>query len=108
VRLRDVATGQCSLPLRDIHKGRLHCFSPDRKTLATTSDAVKFWDSVTGQERLTLKTGAVTSVAFAPDGKTLATASPDGTVKLWRAATDQEATALRNELDPTTRRALSR
>ena len=49
---------------------------------------------------MTLKVGAVTCLAFAPDGKTLATASGDGTVKLWRAAKDQEATAFRNELDP--------
>jgi hypothetical protein len=61
---------------------------------------VKLWDSATGQERITLKAGAVTYVAFAPAGKTLATANADGTVKLWRGATDQAATTWRDELDP--------
>ena len=106
VRLRNVADGQLIASL----KGHTHwvgsiAFSPDGKTVAcasdaVASDAVKFWDAATGQERLTLKAGAVTCVAFAPDGKTLATASADGTAKLWRAATDHEATAVRTELDP--------
>jgi WD40 repeat protein len=56
---------------------------------------VRLWDVATGQERITLKghPAAVVRAAFAPDGKTLATASADGTLKLWRAATDPEALA---------------
>src|SRR5262249_43229296 len=42
----------------------------------------------------------VNAIAFAPDGKTLATGSDDGAVKLWRAATDAVAAAWKEELDP--------
>ena len=43
------------------------------------------WDTVTGREAAALKghTAAVNSVAFAPDGKTLASASADTTALIW-------------------------
>ncbi|QJW95820.1 sigma-70 family RNA polymerase sigma factor [Frigoriglobus tundricola] len=39
-------------------------------------------------------TDSVTAVAFSPDGKTLASASRDATIKLWDVATGKERTAL--------------
>jgi WD40 repeat protein len=38
--------------------------------------------------------GPVWSLSFAPDGKTLATAGEDGTVRLWELATGQERVRL--------------
>ena len=58
---------------------------------------VKIWDSATGKELFALKghAGAVTSVAFSPDGQRLASASADQTVKIWDSATGKELFALK-------------
>src|SRR5262249_61105356 len=50
------------------------------------------WDLATGKELSTLKglTRDVTTVKFSPDGQRLASASLDGTVKIWDLETGQE------------------
>src|SRR5262249_8815471 len=63
-------------------------FSPDGALLATghrAPDKVILWDPATGQERATLlgHQQNVGSVAWSPDGKTLASSSADGAVILW-------------------------
>ena len=51
--------------------------------------------------------GAVESVAFSPDGKTLASGGADGTVKLWDVASGQELKTLKGHLTVVTTIAFS-
>ena len=73
------------------------CFSHDNRTIAGIADqsAARIYDRDTATLLATLNghKGGVLALAFAPDDKTLATSSGDGTIFLWRTSLKHVAAA---------------
>jgi WD40 repeat protein len=68
---------------------------------ASIDNTIKLWDVATGRELRTLnghKDGVI-SVAFSPDGATVASGGMDNTVKLWDVATGRELGTLNGHSD---------
>jgi WD40 repeat protein len=98
--LFDAATGKelrhYSGPLRQ--GTRLAGVSPDGQRVAVitghwlSDGAIRLWDTKTGAEILPSggHTDIVNDVAYAPDGKRLASASQDRTVRIWDPATGKQ------------------
>jgi RNA polymerase sigma factor (sigma-70 family) len=86
LRVLDPATGK-EVKRLAVPCGRLTCatLSPDGKILAASSgQALHTWDAGgTPRQSLNAHDGGVTALAFAPDGKTLVTASADAALRVW-------------------------
>jgi hypothetical protein len=66
-------------------------FAPDGKRLAATyPDGIRLWEVATGKLLHHLKGPAHAPLGFAPDGKLLAYAGEDGSIRLWDPATAKE------------------
>jgi RNA polymerase sigma factor (sigma-70 family) len=106
--LREAATGREVLTLRQPEGfDGLYAFAPDGRSLVTVTsrqkgkadaprydDTLHFWELTTGKERLALACGTsglwLQQVAYAPDGRTLATARADNTIQFWDPITARE------------------
>jgi RNA polymerase sigma factor (sigma-70 family) len=108
LQLREVATGKELGTIKDLNSFRSFAFSMDGRTLATWSHdrALRLWDTATAREKYP-RPGhrrPVTSLAFSPDGKFLASCagevhgsveitancSLDHPIRIWEVATGKE------------------
>ncbi|HEX4947343.1 MAG TPA: AAA-like domain-containing protein [Blastocatellia bacterium] len=100
IKIYDVASGQLLKALAHETQVLTVAYSPDNQFLATgcldNSEAI-LWDARTGRRLKSFQGhhGTVWSIAFSPNGKTLATSGDDGVAKLWDVATGREIASLR-------------
>lgn len=112
IKLWDTATGQESFTLKGHSRTVFRvAFSPDGKqVVSATGDfywftneiklpgEIKLWNAITGEPLPVVIKGhsaGVTSLAFSHDGKRLASASHDKTIKVWDLTTGKEMLALK-------------
>src|SRR5205807_636394 len=102
----DLVTRKALDPIKADGSVKGVAFSPDGRHLAAvwgeggedgsakpvTGQGAGVWEVATGKPlfRLEGHEGAVRTVAYSPDGKTLATGGADGTLRLWDAANGKE------------------
>ena len=72
---------------------------PNPLAAQSKGKGTRLWNLTTGQQRAALQghTQEVWSVAFSPDGQTLASGSEDGTVRLWDVSTEQQRALLESD-----------
>ena len=87
IKLWNINTGNLLQTLEGYY---IVAYSPDGQTLALASGSddktIKLWDVNTGNLLQTLEghSNSVLSVAYSPDGQTVASGSLDNTIKIWR------------------------
>ncbi len=94
-RLRTLTTGK-NVP----STGKIGPFFPDGKSFLSNDGILQRWELVTGRPLYpdTNKMGhraEVTRAVYSPDGRQLASASADGTIRLWEVATAKPLLILR-------------
>lgn len=114
VTVRDLDNGLPPIEFTDHTAQVLHvAFSADETTIAaiTIEGTIRVWNIETGQQQIVLESYSdwrtdrpflwgdrsitwVASVAFSPDGETLASASMDGSVRVWNVETGQQRAVL--------------
>jgi RNA polymerase sigma factor (sigma-70 family) len=90
--LWDAATGKPIRVFPSSGQPRRVAFSPDGKMIATSQRTGQLWDVASGRMLRELKSiqSTVYALAFAPDGKTLATTNSDEAIHLWDPTSGEE------------------